>query len=1168
MARLRGVTEMKINRPSFRNSLASRASVIALLATAGAVGNVGHVKASCDALYVSSGTITGSHDCAIARFVIGDVINDGTIGPTEDGEAGFFVGKGGIDGQLLNRGTIMGGGYYGGEGYEMYEEYGGEGDEGEGPQGALTITTNISGGVRNEGLISSESGSAIQLGSLGGCYYNVLPAGMTGDITNAGTIESFYDDGFKALYGWMDGAFVNEAGGVVRGYRGIYVSSDFGSWSGGISNNGTIDGQSSAIQIGDDDTECVECVVLALNEGPNPYFEGKGDVVFSGGIYNGSLGKYVGRTNAALNIHGQSFSGGITNHGVITQILPEEGYYENDGYGVGILIGADSFSGGITNSGRIDGLAGPAIWIRDDVYSFTGGIQNTGTIQSVAVAIDIDAYSFSGGLSNDGTIRGGNEHAAVYIHGDTFSDGMTNSGLIEGGLAGVVIDVESFYGDIINDGTVSGGVTTDGIIPVEDPGYSITSTTHIGNITNNGTLDANSDALLLDIDNLSGSITNNGLIEAHTFGTRAVNLDIGNGASFTNSNNALIRGDVLFGGKNASYQFNAVSGGVEGDLLGVDNFFDEVNDDTITVTGEHYFVSHGGEGAGYAENFASFDVESGGVAIMGSTSVGSSGGEGYNLYNVDALNLYAGGHLYIDNQSTLNVGSFTQAGSSLLSFYLTEPPTAEGTPGVDFGQIVASGDVHLAGTIQAVVDPLAFAGTGLTEYVYEDVIAGGSLTGDFVEDLVSGGSGFYTLRHELDDDNTVDLYLTRNPFTSVSCSDNGNRLAALLEQMFQGGNLTPEEQALLTFLLQLPEGEICGAFDDVGGTRQADLGSIVVETAGPWKSLVNDRVNGLGAVGCSLASTSGSCFNRFAANETGATQVMTDATPGQDPFDWLRTGTRRVGDTASWGRLVGVWGGTDSEPGVGGMDFALTGGIVGVDHVFAEDILAGVAMQYTTDDLSFSGSADDADIDSFEVGAYASFGDTRLYLNMNASFIWHEFNVQRIINLGGAFAKYDGTTLSAYMELGKIFETEDMRIQPVLALSFADLDTDAYQETGFAFSKLNVDAAEFTTLKSMIGSRFAFPIDLESGRKMIPEARVVWTHEFADNQSSFLAALQSDPGNKFLVEGREYARDSLVLGAGVTAPVSSDASLTFDYDASINPDITTHTLSAGVRVKW
>jgi len=1157
--------------PTFKTSLASRVSVIALLATAGAVGNVGHVKASCDALNVSAGTISGSHECAIARFVIGDVINEGSIGPTEDGEAGFFVGKGGINGQLINRGEILGGGYYGGEGGEEGEGYGyghgGEGDEGQGLQGALTITTNVSDGVRNEGTIASESGSAIQLGSLGGCHYNVLPAGMTGDIVNTGTIESTYGDAFSALYGWMDGALVNETGGIIRGERGVYISSDFGNWSGGLTNDGTIEGQSSAVQIGDDNPECIDCSMLVLNEGPAPYFEGKSDVTFSGGIYNGSDGKYVGHTNATLNIHGQSFSGGITNHGVITQVLPDEGYGENEGYGVGILVGTDRFSGGISNTGRIYGLAGPAIWIRDDVDMFEDGITNEGTIQSVDTAVRIDASSFYGDIINDGSIRGGNEHAGISVSGNLFTGNISNTGTIEGGYAGVLVDVGSFYGDIINDGVISGGVTSEGVIPVEDPGFSIISMSHVGDIINNGTLDATSDALVLDIGLLSGSITNNGLIEAGVVGNSAISLLIDNGASFTNANGALIRGDVLFGGKNADYAFLAGDGGVEGNLLGVPEDYIGDNDDTISVSGEHYFVAHGGEGTAYAENFASFDVNAGGVAIMGATSVGSSGGNGYDLFNVDALNLNTGGHLYIDNQSSLNVGSFTQTSGSTLSFYLTEPSTTNGVVGVDYGTINASGHVELGGTIQAVVDPLAFAGTGLTEYVYEDVISGVSLDGDFVESLVSGGSGFYTLSHEIEG-NSVDLRLTRNPFTSVSCSDNGNRLALVLEQLLQDNDLSAEEQALLTFLLQLPAGEICGAFDSIGGTRRADLGSVAVETAGPWKSLVNDRVNGLGAVGCSLASSSGSCFNRFAANEAGATQVMTDATPGQDPFDWLRTGTRRVGDTASWGRLVGVWGGTDSKAGVGGMDFALTGGIVGVDHVFAEDVLAGVAMQYTTDDLSFSGVSDDADIDSFEVGAYASFGDTRLYLNLNASYIWHEFNVQRLIEFGGAFAKYDGTTVSAYMELGKIFETEDMRIQPLLALNFADLDTDPYRETGFAFSKMVVDAAAFTSLKSMIGSRFAFPIDLDSGRKMIPEARVVWTHEFADNQSMYSAAFQDKPSDRFLVKGREYARDSLVLGAGITAPVSGEASLTFDYDASINQDITTHTLSAGVRVKW
>jgi outer membrane autotransporter protein len=293
---------------------------------------------------------------------------------------------------------------------------------------------------------------------------------------------------------------------------------------------------------------------------------------------------------------------------------------------------------------------------------------------------------------------------------------------------------------------------------------------------------------------------------------------------------------------------------------------------------------------------------------------------------------------------------------------------------------------------------------------------------------------------------------------------------------------------------------------------------------------------------------------------------MTDATPGADPFEWLRTGTRRVGETAAWGRMVGVWGGTDGEDGVGGMDFNLAGGIVGMDHVFTPVLLAGVALQFTTDDIDFADGPDNADIDSFEVGTYVAWGDTRLYLNASASFIWHDFDVRRFLPDGAAFGSYNGTTYSAYVEAGKIFETEDWRIQPLVALSFAHLETDAYNESGSSALLLAVDDAEFTSLKSMIGARFAHPIEWESGRKLVPELRAIWAHEFADDHSQFDAVLQGF--GPIHVEGQKYARDSLILGAGLTAPLSDEASIAIDYDAGLNTDIVTHTLSAGFRIKW
>jgi outer membrane autotransporter protein len=52
------------------------------------------------------------------------------------------------------------------------------------------------------------------------------------------------------------------------------------------------------------------------------------------------------------------------------------------------------------------------------------------------------------------------------------------------------------------------------------------------------------------------------------------------------------------------------------------------------------------------------------------------------------------------------------------------------------------------------------------------------------------------------------------------------------------------------------------------------------------------------------------------------------------------------------------------------------------------------------------------------------------------------------------------------------------------------------------------------------------------------------------------------------VDGEEFSRDTLVLGAGLTASLSASTTVFVDYDAGINSDITSHTVSAGFRTRW
>jgi outer membrane lipase/esterase len=210
-------------------------------------------------------------------------------------------------------------------------------------------------------------------------------------------------------------------------------------------------------------------------------------------------------------------------------------------------------------------------------------------------------------------------------------------------------------------------------------------------------------------------------------------------------------------------------------------------------------------------------------------------------------------------------------------------------------------------------------------------------------------------------------------------------------------------------------------------------------------------------------------------------------------------------------------------------------------------------------------------VNSYEAGAYASYGDTQGYINANASYIWHSFDTYRQVFGSDTKGQFDGGTLSACLELGRVYEADGWRLQPVAALSFASLSTDGYTENGTSLSRLVVKDSGFDSLKSLLGGRIAYPVEMESGRRWVPEVRVSWSHEFMDNSAEFDARLISfaeDPASYFTTKGAEYDRDSVNLGTGMNAPINDKIIVYVDYDASLSSDQTSQTASAGLRVLW
>ena len=58
------------------------------------------------------------------------------------------------------------------------------------------------------------------------------------------------------------------------------------------------------------------------------------------------------------------------------------------------------------------------------------------------------------------------------------------------------------------------------------------------------------------------------------------------------------------------------------------------------------------------------------------------------------------------------------------------------------------------------------------------------------------------------------------------------------------------------------------------------------------------------------------------------------------------------------------------------------------------------------------------------------------------------------------------------------------------------------------------------------------------------------------------------PGSNFTVKGIKTSRDAALIGAGLTADITSSLAMVIDYDAYVSSDQTVHNISGGFKIKW
>ena len=221
--------------------------------------------------------------------------------------------------------------------------------------------------------------------------------------------------------------------------------------------------------------------------------------------------------------------------------------------------------------------------------------------------------------------------------------------------------------------------------------------------------------------------------------------------------------------------------------------------------------------------------------------------------------------------------------------------------------------------------------------------------------------------------------------------------------------------------------------------------------------------------------------------------------------------------------------------------------------------------------MDFADSRDNADFRAMHIGLYDSLTWNQWYLDSMASYADLNYDTERFVDLTSERLTGDlnGYELAAYVEGGYNWNlSRNLLLQPLASLQYTYLHLDSYTETG-GLSALSYDDQTHESVKGSLGARLTQQLfESASGLRTGVQLRGRWVHEFGDNQASVDTSFASNPGAVFTIHDAAIARDSALLGAGLSTDITKRLRAYVDYDARLNSDETVHVIGAALQYRW
>lgn len=449
-------------------------------------------------------------------------------------------------------------------------------------------------------------------------------------------------------------------------------------------------------------------------------------------------------------------------------------------------------------------------------------------------------------------------------------------------------------------------------------------------------------------------------------------------------------------------------------------------------------------------------------------------------------------------------------------------------------KVAASGKAMLKG---GSVLTLASGNNYAPQTSYKILTAGGGVSGTFAD--VSSNLAFLdpTLAYGAND---VTLTLSRNDISFAEVGANGNQkaTAAALESL-------GFDNAAYAAVANLDEAGAQQAFEQLSGEVHASARGMMMQDGGVMLDAATSRID-----------------QAFGDNAAASMPVMAY---GDDGLELVPADTDRF---ALWTRAFGSWGDSKADATNVGFDRSTGGLLAGGDAMVSDSWRAGVIAGYSRSSFNSANGGSSGSADNYHVGVNAGTRAGPFGLTVGAGYTWHRFDTARQVAFAGfsdaLSAKYDGGTAQVFGEASYKVEAGRFTVEGFSNLTYVNLRTDAFTETGGA-AALSSEASSSDVTFTTLGVRGSTEVALGAVDATL-HGTLGWRHAFGDVAATSSFAFDGSGG--FDITGSAIARDAAVLGAGIDFAVAPKTRLGISYTGQVSNSASDHGVDAKLAVSF